>query len=468
MQTQFHYLAASAAQLAAWNPYDQNAKTDWFDAEYMFSVADGFDVVIGNPPYNQLQEDGGKLGNLYKNVGYVTFAKTGDIYQLFYERGCRMLRAQQGVLAYITSNSWLKAEYGKKTRRYLAEHHTPTALLELGKDVFESAIVDSSILLLREGGNAKPFPAVDLEQVETTDFPPPARLWGSVAPEGDAPWSILSVVEHGVLEKMRDKGTPLRQWDVTIYRGVITGLNAAFIIDDSTRAALVAADPKSAEILKPVLRGRDIQRYQVDWKGLWLLDTHNGYENISAVDIDKYPAIKNHLNRFYVQLEKRYDKGRTPYHLRNCAYHEEFAKEKLFWIDLTDRGRFAYDVGEMFCLDTAFMMTGPAVKYLCAVLNSTIATWFMRNTALNSGMGVVRWKKFTVERIPIPRISASEQQPFIKLLDHILQAKAANPTADASALEAEVDRLVYQLYGLTTEEIAVVEGSSASPGGEAP
>lgn len=468
LQTEFHYLAASAAQLATWNPYDQNTKTDWFDAEYMFGVADGFDVVIGNPPYNQLQEEGGTLGNLYRNAGYVTFARTGDIYQLFYERGCRMLRAQKGILAYITSNSWLKAEYGKKTRRYLAENHTPTTLLELGKDVFESAVVDSSILLLRQGGNAKPFPAVDLEQVETTDFPPPARLWGSVAPEGDAPWSILSVGERGVLEKMRSKGIPLKNWDVKINYGIKTGYNQAFIIDTATKEALVAADPKSAEILKPVLRGRNIQRYQVDWKGLWLVDTHNGYENISAVDIDKYPAIKNYLNRFYVQLGKRYDKGRTPYHLRNCAYHEEFAKEKLFWIDLTDRGRFAYDVGEMFCLDTAFMMTGPAVKYLCAVLNSTIATWFMGNTALNSGMGVVRWKKFTVERIPIPRISASESQSFIKLLDRILQAKAANPSADTSALEAEIDRLVYQLYGLTDEEIAVVEGSSPSPEGEAP
>ena len=269
----------------------------------MFGNRDGFDVVIGNPPYNQLQEDGGKLGNLYKNAGYATFAKTGDIYQLFYERGCRMLRAQNGILAYITSNSWLKAEYGKKTRRYLAEHHTPTALLELGKDVFESAIVDSSILLLREGGNAKPFPAVDLEQVETTDFPPPARLWGSVAPEGDAPWSILSIVERGVLEKMRNQGTPLKNWEVKINYGIKTGYNQAFIIDTATKEALVAEDPKSAEILKPVLRGRDIQRYRVAWKGLWLLDMHNGYENISAVDIGTYlPKCRNAGKPFHYWL----------------------------------------------------------------------------------------------------------------------------------------------------------------------
>ena len=464
-------------KIAAWDPYDQNAHTDWFDAGYMFGVADGFDVVIGNPPYNQLQEDGGKLGNLYKNAGYVTFARTGDMYQLFYERGCRMLRAQQGILAYITSNSWLKAEYGKKTRHYLAEHHTPTALLELGKDVFESAIVDSSILLLRQGsGKAKPFPAVDLDQLETTDFPPPTRLWGSVAPESDAPWSILSVGEQSIVEKMRTKGTPLRHWDVTMYRGVTTGLNEAFIIDTATKETLVAADPRSAEILKPVLRGRDIQRYRVDWKGLWLIATLPAL----GINIDDYSAVREYLLSFgkarLEQSGKKLPGGKKSrkktnnawYELQDaCAYYEEFGKEKLFWIDLTEQGRFAYDVDEMFCLGTAFMMTGSAIKYLCAVLNSRIASWFMENTALNSGMGVVRWIKFTVERIPIPKISIPEQQPFIKLLDRILQAKAANPSADTSALEAEIDRLVYQLYGLTTEEIAVVEGSPPSPGGQA-
>jgi len=468
----------NAEKIAAWDPYDQNASTDWFDAGYMFGVADGFDVVIGNPPYNQLQEDGGKLGNLYKDAGYVTFARTGDIYQLFYERGCRMLRAQRGILAYITSNSWLKAEYGKKTRRYLAEHHTPTALLELGKDVFESAIVDSSILLLRQGkGSAKPFPAVDLDQVETTDFPPPTWLWGSVAPEGDAPWSILSVGEQSIMEKIRTKGTPLRHWDVTMYRGVTTGLNEAFIIDENIRAVLVAADPKSAEILKPVLRGRDIQRYRVDWKGLWLITTLPAL----GINIDDYPAVREYLlSLSKARLEqsgKKLPDGKKSRKRTNnawhelqdaCAYYEEFVKEKLFWMDLTERGRFAYAIGETFCLNTAFMMTGYGVKYLCAVLNSTMATWFMGTTALNSGMGVTRWIKHTVEQIPVPKISPAQQKPFIQLIDHILQAKAVNPSADTSALEAEIDRLVYQLYELTTEEIAVVEGSSPSPEGQAP
>lgn len=128
-----------------------------------------------------------------------------------------------------------------------------------------------------------------------------------------------------------------------INYGIKTGYNKAFIIDNRTKEALVAQDPRSAEIIKPVIRGRDIRRYRVEWAGLWLIDTHNGYGDVPAIDIDDYPAVRVHLNSFYEQLEKRYDKGRTPYNLRNCAYHEDFTKEKLLWIELVKEGRFAYD-----------------------------------------------------------------------------------------------------------------------------
>ncbi len=474
-----------AEKIATWDPYDQNTSTDWFDAGYMFGVADGFDVVIGNPPYNQLQEDSGKLGNLYKNAGYVTFVRTGDIYQLFYERGCQMLYPQQGILAYITSNSWLKAEYGKKTRCYLGENHTPVALLELGKDVFESAIVDSSILVLRHGGNGKAFPAVDMEeQVETTDFPPPSHLWGNVLPEGDAPWGILSVMERGVLDKMQNKGTPLKDWDVSINYGIKTGYNQAFIIDNTTKEALISEDPKSAEIIKPVLRGRDIQRYRAQWAGWWLIVAKFGsYQTLP----EEYPAIYRHLSQYENNLrlrgQVRYSRSRKSstnqdyngqHHwleLDNNPkdnYLNDFTKKKLFWIELSDFGRFCHDEDDLFGEATTFMLTGESLKFLCAVLNSGLTHWFIRHTAPTSGMGTLRWKKIYVERLPIPKISTARQQPFIKLMDHILQAKATNPTADTSALEAEIDRLVYSLYGLTDQEIATVQGSSPRLGGEAP
>ena len=143
--------------------------------------------------------------------------------------------------------------------------------------------------------------------------------------------------------------------------------------------------------------------------------------------------------------------------LRNCAYYAEFAKEKLFWMDLTEQGRFAYDEGEMFCVNTVYMVSGQSIKSLCAILNSNLVTWFMRNTAVTSGMGVTRWFSISVETIPIPQIPAAEQRPFIRLVDSILAAKAGDSAADTGEQEAEINRLVYELYGLTDEEIAVVK-----------
>ncbi len=447
----------TAEKIARWNPYDQNAVADWFDAEYMFGERGGFDVVIGNPPYIQLQKNGGELGNLYKNAGYETFARTGDIYQLFYERGCRLFRQDQGLLVYITSNSWLKAEYGKALRRYLSERHTPLRLLEMGKDVFENAIVDTNVLIARGGHHKTTGKAIDMDRLSDKSFPPAESLWGELRPQGEKPWSALSAIEQSIMDKMEAVGTPLKEWDIAINYGIKTGYNAAFIIDEKTKESLIAEDPRSADIIKPVLRGRDIKRYRAEWAGLWMIDAHNGYDSIPAVDIDEYPAIKNHLDKFYPQLKKRQDKGRTPYNLRNCAYYEVFEKEKLFWMHMAPRGRFAYSDSEtIFCNQKAFVVIGHSLKYLCAVLNSRLITWQVKNIAVTTGMGLTQWDKFVVERLPIPQISTTDQQTFISLVDEILKAKTVNPKANTSDQEAEIDRLVYTLYGLTEKEIAAI------------
>lgn len=448
-----------ARKVADWDPYDQNRHADWFGAEYMFGVADGFDVVIGNPPYIQLQKDEGRARKRYQHAGYETFASTGDIYQLFYERGCNLLTPGAGTLAYITSNSWLKAEYGKPLRRWFAERHTPLSLIEMGKDVFD-AIVDTGILLVREGGSTKSLPAVDMDNLEEGVFPPPGKRWGEARPKGEAPWSILSPVEWRVLEKMKARGTPLKDWDVRINRGVLTGYNTAFIIDDATRDALVAEDPRSEEIIKPVLRGRDIRRWRAQWAGKWLIDTHNGYgkkpDRIPPIEVTDYPAIKCHLDGFYRKLTKRQDKGQTPYNLRNCAYHEDFGEEKLFWIELADEGRFAYDNSSVFGEATAFLMTGERLKLLCTLLNSTLLQWFLRQTAPTSGMGTLRWKKVYVEAIPVPRLSQTEQRPFNRLLDRIVSKLDKDAEADTQVEEMEIDRLVHEMYGLTEHEVAAI------------
>ena len=422
----------------------------------------GFDIVVANPPYVQLQKDGGRLGRLYRDAGFKTFVRSGDIYQLFYERGCQMLKPSVGLLAYITSNSWLKAEYGKRSRRYFSEQHTPLILLELGKDVFESAIVDSSVLLMREGRNndaSATLDAVDVERLNINDFPPHKSLWGQVRLDAESPWSILSRTERSVMDKMQSKGTPLKDWDVKLNRGILTGYNKAFIIDNAIRDRLIAQTPKSAEIIKPVLRGRDIQRYQVQWAGWWLIDTHNGYGDVPCINIDDYPAIKVHLDGFHPRLERRADKGTTPYNLRSCAYHEDFDREKLFWMDMSPRGRFAYSDNELYCNDKGFILTGASLKYICAILNSSIITWLMKSTTLTTGMGLMQWKKFAVQRLPIPRISTVKQLPFIRLVDEIIEAKAANSNVDTWQQETEIDALVYDLYGLSEEEKTAIEHS---------
>ena len=453
-----------ADRIAHWDPYDQNATADFFDAEWMFGVTDGFDVIIGNPPYIQLSKNKGELANLYDDAGYATFARSGDIYQLFCERGCQLLTPSLGLLAYITSNSWLKAQYGKPLRSYLTDQHTPLKLLEMGKDVFENTIVDTSVLLLREGGSSGPFPAVDMDKLAAKDFPPNDNSWEETRPASKDPWTILSSLEHSVMDKMKAIGTPLKEWDIAIFRGIVTGYNAAFIIDNETKDALIAENPSSAEIIKPILRGKDIRRYQAQWADLWLIYSHFG------VAEDEYLAIRNHLLPFQENLANRRGganrrTGQVPYkwwqlqvdYYKSGAY-KNFEKEKLFWMDMSPRGRFAYSDGELYCNDKGFIMAGNSLKYFCAILNSSLITWLMKNTALTTGMGLIQWKKFAVQCLPIPKITVAEQRPFTRLVDDILAAKATNPAADTEKKEREIDRLVYKLYALTEEEIAEVTG----------
>ena len=242
--------------------------------------------------------------------------------------------------------------------------------------------------------------------------------------------------------------------DISINYGIKTGYNDAFIIDNQTKEALIASDPSSAEILKPILRGRDIKRYQAHWAGLWLIDTHNGYGDVPPINVNDYPAVKIHLDGFFPKLGKRQDKGRTPYNLRNCAYYTEFERDKIVWMQLSPEARFAYAEDGIYCNQKGFIVTGSFLKYLCAVLNSRVVTWLMGSTAVTTGMGLLQWDKFTVETIPIPKIAEVEQRPFVTLIDEIITAKGRNE--NTNGLENQLDLLVYQLYQLTADQISVI------------
>ena len=247
----------------------------------------------------------------------------------------------------------------------------------------------------------------------------------------------------------------MKEWDISIYRGVLTGFNKAFIIDNKTKEALVAKDPKSIKVLKPVVRGRDIERYNINWKNLWLIDIHNGYKGSPAIDINNYPAVKKHLDNFYPKLEKRQDKGVTPYNLRNCAYHAEFEKGKIVWSEISTEPTFTLLSGNFYISNTAYLINSDD-KYLLGVLNSDVCKYYMSSIATGLGKTGHRYIKQFVENFPIPQAPKSKKGDVAKIVEKILREKTSDPSIDTSDLEFEMNHLIFKLYELTEEESKVM------------
>ena len=465
--------ADDAEKIAQWNLYDQNATADWFDPKWMFGATDGFDVAIGNPPYIQLQKEGGRLGNLYQDKGFDTFARTGDIYCLFYEKANQLLK-NNGHACFITSNKWMRAGYGKKLRDYFVTLTQPIQLLDMGPDVFD-ATVDTNILLFQNIclDVHSAFRAVSLG----ADFD---RQTGNISrylidngtsmdmPAIGEPWAILSSAEMNLKRKIEAIGKPLKDWDINIYRGIVTGCNEAFIIDDAKREQLIEQDPNSAEIIKPLLRGKDIKRYYARPSGFYILAT--GYD----MDIpNRYPAIYEHLETIGEQIDsgiiktkgkglfERDDQGENWWNLRACAYYSEFDKVKIVYPETTQGAYFFFDDKQYYLDKTCFMITGSDLMILAGSLSSALLTFAYKHIYSGTVLGKkgYQYNKHAFEKLPVIKIPISEQQPFITLVDQILAAKAADPNADTSNLENEIDKLVYGLYDLTDDDIAIVEGS---------
>jgi adenine-specific DNA-methyltransferase len=468
----------TANMLAQWDPYDQNASAPFFDPEWMFGIRDGFDIVIGNPPYIQLQkayDAKRKYADLYIGEGYTTFDRRGDIYCLFYERGMELLRPN-GVLAYITSNKWMRAGYGEKLRDYFAKHTNPLLLIDLGPGVFESATVDTNILLLQRAPNQHRLHAFtytdrtqslrDTVRTHAAPMPPLAK---------DA-WFIGGDAEHRLKQKIEAIGKPLREWGVNIYYGIKTGLNDAFIIDTATRQRILDACKDAAErqrteaIIKPILRGRDIRRYTYEWKGLWVIaipagwtNDHRGREPAEDFINRVLPSLMNHLRPFETKARARDDQGDYWWELRPCAYYAEFEKEKVVYSEIVREPQFHYDTEQFFVEATAFLMTGSQTKYLCALLNSKPVAFFFKRYYAGGGLGEegYRYKKAFLENLPIPPITPENQSlvsQIESLVDQILARKRGNPNADTRDLERDIDQLVYRLYDLSPDEIRLVEG----------
>ncbi len=439
----------------------------------------GFDCIIGNPPYIR-QEHIRDIKPLLQKQYQDFYNSTADIYTYFFALSYCLLK-EKGFNAFITSNKYARAKYGAQLRELLLKKTTIVSYMELNAlKVFESATVDTSIMSFIKQTPPKesrfkyyeptPDDKSDLESARSLPMKQNALSTESFI---FANTSLLDL-----RDKMESVGTPLKDWDIQIYRGILTGANEAFIIPTEKREEILNACKTQEErertevLIKPILRGKDIKRYSYEWAGEWVINTHNGYTSnlkfkIPPIDIEKYPAIKAHLDSHWDTIATRSDQGDTPYHLRNCAYLEDFEKEKIVYGEIVQEPRFYLDNGEcelgyFYAEATSFILTGEHLRYLLGMLHSKLITFAFKTFYAGGGLGEsgYRYKKAFIERLPIPKITPQNQELARKITDcakAILEAKEKDPKANTQKLEKEIDALVYQLYNLTDAEIKTIE-----------
>ena len=457
IEKEYHKIAPKGLQeelntLASWNPYEQNGEAKFFDPEWMFGISDGFDIIIGNPPYVQLQNNGGKLAKLYEGQGFKTFARTGDIYCLFYEKAYQLLK-QGGICNFITSNKWMRAGYGQATRKFFLEHINPLILIDFaGIKVFETATVDVNILLYVKEKPTFNTWGCTIKDNELKKLSLYVRQHGGKTTfSSDESWVILSEIEQRIKAKIEAIGTPLKEWNVNIYRGVLTGYNDAFIIDKAKKEEILAncqsdeERKKTDELIRPILRGRDIKRYGYDFADLYLINTHNGVKEkgIKRIHIEDYPAVKAHLDLYYPQLEKRADQGDTPYNLRNCAYIEDFYKQKIVYPNMTKFMPFFLDNENFLVNQKCFIMTGEKLAYLTAFLNSNIFKICYRDNFPELQGGTRELSKIFFEQIKIPFLKEITEHEILSLI--------------ANESYKKIENLIYKACNLSEEEIKFIE-----------
>lgn len=409
----------------------------------------GFDIVIANPPYIQLQSNQGKLAKELENQGYETFARTGDIYCIFYEQAINLLK-KDGVFAFITSNKWMRAGYGEKLRGYLAKNTNPLLLVDFGGvKVFESATVDVNVLVASKSQNLGKTKATLVDDTCTDLLSVLVEQANIDSFSNSSSWIILNnSLEQSIIKKVNDNGTKLSDWDINIYYGIKTGLNDAFIIDETTKNQLILDDPKSAELIRPLLRGRDIKRYGFDNSNLYMIIPHNGIRSlgIDRINIDDYPAIKSHLDKYYDRLLKRYDKGDTPYNLRSCDYMDEFNKQKIMYSEIVQKPQFYYDNGYFVPEASTFFLTGKYLKYLCIALNSKVVSYIFKKYYAGGGLGAsgFRYKKKFLINLPIVIPSPQDNAYFEMFFDE-------EKYNDSTELK-NIENKIMDLYHFNDEE----------------
>jgi adenine-specific DNA-methyltransferase len=464
-------------KLYEFSPFDyESAPCSWFDAAWMFGVKDGFDIVIGNPPYLGISKLSYKKE--LNKIGYQTFESTGDLYSVFYERGNQLLK-EKGILTFITSRQWINASYGKSLRQYFVEKSNPLQLIDFGKaKIFEAATVFVNILMFENAVNKKELKACQLQEdfkVENNDlgeyFDSHCSILNNLT---ESVWKIGEEEIELINNEIEKNGTPLKDWKgLEFYRGITTGLNGAFHISKKERQDFVNEDSKNAEIIKPLLRGKDIKKYCYEFNETYTLfipwhfplqdnpNINSASDKAELAFKNDYPAVYKHLSKFKTELSDR-NKDETGIRYEWYAmqryganYWQEFEKEKIVWIEISDKANYSYDTKGMYLTNSAYFISGSNLKYILAVLNSNVADFYFFQITAKIAGGRKRYTKQYVEQIPIPIINNKRQIPFIILIDYLLYAndKENRPILShtdnlrlASHLEEVLNMMVYELY----------------------
>ncbi|PDW47963.1 restriction endonuclease [Helicobacter pylori] len=444
----------------------------------------GFDCIIGNPPYIR-QEQIKDLKPLLQKQYQDFYNSTADIYTYFFALAFNLLK-EKGFSAFITSNKYARAQYGAKLRELLLKKTTIVSYMELNAlKVFESAAVDTSIMNFIKQTPPKesdfkyyePTPN-DKENLKSTPF---------LSMKQNALSTESFIFANATLLDLRDKmeniGTPLKDWGIQINYGIKTGANEAFIIPTEKRDEILkncddaqkdekgmSERERTIELIKPILRGKDIKRYSYEWADLWVIATFPSLK----LDIDDYPSLKTYLSQFRPKIDQSGEKGCRKKTSNQwfetqdtIAYHGDFEKEKIVYGEIVQEPRFYLDNGEcelgyFYAEATSFILTGEHLRYLLGMLHSKLITFAFKTFYAGGGLGEsgYRYKKAFIERLPIPQITEKNQELARKITDcaeRILKAKEKDPKANTQKLEKEIDALVYQLYHLTDEEIKIIE-----------
>ena len=432
----------------------------------------GFDCVIGNPPYIQLQSMGTDA-DVLERMKYKTYVRTGDIYCLFYEQGMNLLKPN-GCLCYITSNKWMKAGYGKELRQYFVSETNPVLLIDFaGVKVFDTATVDVNILMLQKAINVQRTFACITQGINglqnLSDF---VQQNGSECDFSSADsWVILSPIEQSIKRKMETVGTPLKDWNINIYRGVLTGYNEAFIITTEKRDEILAncqsedERTRTAELIRPILRGRDIKRYGYDWASLYLIATFPSCH----YDIEQFPAVKQYLLSFgkerLEQTGKTYiingEKTKARKKTNNkwfetqdsISYWEDFSKPKIVWAELARTGNaFALDFDNNMVGNTGYILTVPnnnqdELLYLLAFLNSRSMLYSLNQITTRFDENGWRWLRQFVEQLRVP--------PLIDK-NKIISIVATITKENKQEVCEILNNVIADIYNFTDEEKAYI------------